>query len=93
MEPYFLDPSLWPVFLAVWIVTHWLVAPRVHAWNRAARWEPLPWYVPPKPGSLRYWFERPRPRLHAVGAWVVSAIFLCALIELIFTIIAVILVS
>ena len=52
---------------------------RVYDWNPRARWEPMPWYVPPGQGSCRAWLERPRPRLHRFGAWMVSAFFLLSL--------------
>ena len=77
-----LDSALCALLLALYLATYWL-APRVHAWNRAARWEKASWYVEPKPGSVQAWLERDRPRLHAVGAWVVSAFFLYSLRSLI----------
>ena len=51
----------------------------VHDGNRRDRWERQSWYVTPKPGSVREWLERDRPRLHKVGAWAVSELFLSSL--------------
>ena len=58
----------------------WKVFAAAYAWNCAARWEPLPWYRPPPPGSLRDWLERPRPRLHRAGALIVTGFFAFSLI-------------
>ena len=58
--------------------TFWLAAP-LHAWNRASRWERLPWYQPPRKGSYRAWIERDRPAIHAAGAWIMTTMFLLSL--------------
>ena len=54
----------------------YLLDSRLYAWNRNSRWVRLSWYVPPKAGSFRAWLERPRPRLHSFGAWMVTKLFL-----------------
>ena len=70
------------LYFAVYAVFRIAIRPfarTVHDWNRRARWERQPWYVTPKPGSAREWLERDRPRLHQVGAWAVSELFLSSL--------------
>ena len=70
-----------------------LLAPRLHAWNRDARWAKLSWYVQPEEGSIRAWIERDRPRLQRLGAWLVTKFFLYGLRKLLIAPFVVILVS
>ena len=73
-------------YLAVYALLRIAIRPfarSVHDWNRRARWERQSWYVAPRPGSVRDWLERDRPRLHKIGAWAVSELFLSGLCKLV----------
>ena len=73
-----LDIAMLMALFAVYVTSFW-GAPRFYAWNRDARWVRLSWYVPPEEGSFRAWLECPRPRLHRLGAWMVTKLFLISL--------------